>query len=313
MARQDTGCVPATVAALVTRASSLLVSALAPATTSQYQRAWSRFEHFSRSVLNTEPFPATPSAVALFISHLVSPPNSVAPSTIATYISALAYVHKIQGSSDPTAHFIIKKILKGASRASPSSDLSVPVTPPMLVLLIGAVTSIAASSYESCLIQAMFTTMFHGFLRIGEVTTSVHNIQRHQVAIIQNSVSITFLSYKHHLGQPFTLSIPSSSSTSVCPVVLLTRYLHLRRGNTGPLFCHINMDPIQPAKFRELLHMAVVRANLASSHITPHSFRIGAATFAAAQGASSQQIQAMGRWKSSAYQKYIRVSSISIP
>ena len=48
-------------------------------------------------------------------------------------------------------------------------------------------------------------------------------------------------------------------------------------------------------------------------HITPHSFRIGAATFAATQGYTAQQIQAMGRWKSSAFQRYVRVSSIQLP
>ena len=37
-----------------------------------------------------------------------------------------------------------------------------------------------------------------------------------------------------------------------------------------------------------------------------HSFRIGAATFAAECGFSDAQIRSMGRWKSDAFRKYIR-------
>ncbi|XP_071144984.1 uncharacterized protein [Mytilus edulis] len=40
-----------------------------------------------------------------------------------------------------------------------------------------------------------------------------------------------------------------------------------------------------------------------------HSFRIGAATSAAAKGIPHSVIQGMGRWKSSAFMKYIRMQN----
>lgn len=43
-----------------------------------------------------------------------------------------------------------------------------------------------------------------------------------------------------------------------------------------------------------------------------HSFRIGAATAAADLGASDIQIQNMGRWKSTAFKKYIRVPVLTL-
>ena len=47
---------------------------------------------------------------------------------------------------------------------------------------------------------------------------------------------------------------------------------------------------------------------------TKDSFRIGAATYAAEQGISDTKIRHMGRWKSDAFKKYIRISSMeSVP
>ena len=42
-----------------------------------------------------------------------------------------------------------------------------------------------------------------------------------------------------------------------------------------------------------------------------HSFRIGAASFAAEQGLSDAQIRVLGCWKSNAFHKYIRVSTLT--
>ena len=299
-------------AALVTGASQLLASALSQSTINTYQRAWDKFAIFTRSVLNIQPLPALPSTIALYISSLVSVPINASPATVATIISAIGYRHKLLGYQDPTSAFIIRKIIHGVTKSKPAADLRVPITPNMLSAILVSSYSTATTAYERVLMPAMFVTMFHAFMRIGEVTHSPHNIQYHQVVLSLNAVSITFVSFKHHHGQPITIDIPAASHNN-CPVKILASYIQTRGSRPGPFFCNMNNTPISPSQFRTFLKKAQAHAGLSSCHITPHSFRIGAATYAATLGLSSPQIQAMGRWKSEAFQKYVRISSISLP
>lgn len=51
---------------------------------------------------------------------------------------------------------------------------------------------------------------------------------------------------------------------------------------------------------------ALAQAGIDNAHYSGHSFRSGAATRAAEQGISDATIKALGRWKSEAYQVYIK-------
>ena len=58
-------------------------------------------------------------------------------------------------------------------------------------------------------------------------------------------------------------------------------------------------------RFRTALKLVLV--GITDSHrYSSHSFRIGAATEAGAAGAHPDDIKVSGRWKSAAYQGYIR-------
>lgn len=309
MAGQSTNTNSKPFSSLARIASDMLSKSLAPSTKNFYNSVSQKFSSFASSVGQ----PWLPSSVPLlvsFIAHQVSSNPSISPSSLATTLSAISYFHKLSNFSDPTSSFLVRKIIQGISKSRPTFDQRVPITIPILSDLVRLAPSYTISHYQAKLASAMFSLMFHAFLRIGEVTSSPHNIQFHQLQVLPSGAALTFLSFKHSQGKPFTLHIPTSSLPT-CPIPILLSYLSLRGNTPGPLFCYPDSNPISQSHFRSLLHNGLVISGFPSIHITPHSFRIGGATYAATKGYSSQQIKLMGRWSSSAVDKYIRVSSFS--
>jgi len=97
----------------------------------------------------------------------------------------------------------------------------------------------------------------------------------------------------------------------LCAISSLLPYLTLRGDAAGPLFLFRDGWPLSRALLtswlRCILSAAVIQGNFSS-----HSFRIGAATVAAKNGIPDHQIQALGRWTSSAYLLYIRTPAESL-
>ena len=125
-------------------------------------------------------------------------------------------------------------------------------------------------------------------------------------------LKITFNSFKHHYGQP-PVSIILSRQHSVCPVEILLGYLLLRGSSPGFLFQHLDGSPVTRSEFTVWLDTVIKSCGLDPSRYKGHSFRIGAASYAAEQGYSETQIRILGRWKSDAFKRYIRVPSLVVP
>ena len=71
---------------------------------------------------------------------------------------------------------------------------------------------------------------------------------------------------------------------TLCPVVALLRYLALRPVTPGPLFIFQDGSTLSNRKLSSALNAALGAAGINSGKYMGHSFRIGAATAAAAAG-----------------------------
>ncbi len=80
-----------------------------------------------------------------------------------------------------------------------------------------------------------------------------------------------------------------------------------KKTTKAPLFCFEDGRHLTRKRLVHAVQTALVRAGMEATQYTGHSFRIGAATTAAARGFEDSIIKTLGRWESSAYLRYIRV------
>ena len=167
----------------------------------------------------------------------------------------------------------------------------------------------------------MFLTAFYGFLRVGEITcqttSSGRSVLQHQdlsFLLRQGEViaaNLTLTNFKHnHSGSPFYVHVLWQPGSAYCPVKALQSFCTLHGSWPGPLFTVADGSNVSTHYLSQALNHCLTFCGLDNSHYKPHSFRIGAASFAAYQGYTHSQIPGLGRWKSDAYKVYLRFSSL---
>lgn len=279
------------------------------------------YSQFSQTQLHMECcLPIKVSSLALFIAHLVN--EGLASSTIHSYISALAYIHKLAGVTDPTQFFLIRKMLLGLQKRGTKPDFRQPITIDILHKLVVSLPKTCPSYYEHVMFKSMYLLAFHAFLRIGEITYNGNADNVLQLSNVKffklgntypSKLEISFGSYKSHYNcTPVTLSIPVFEKEEFCPVLALFQYLKLRRAREGPLYVQPNQKAVSYQNFCYILKQTLLVAQCNPSMYKSHSFRIGAASTAASQGVPEADIQAMGRWHSNAFKRYIRVPMLHL-
>ena len=159
---------------------------------------------------------------------------------------------------------------------------------------------------------------FFGFLRAGEFTVASNeefDSERHlSVAdVAVDSVTAPALirvRLKHSKTDPFRKGVDiflGRTHRDLCPVSSMLPYRARRDSTPGPLFRLEDGKPLSRlhlvAELREALSSVGIQADCYSGH----SLRIGAATTAAGRGMEDSTIQTLGRWKSDAYKRYIRL------
>lgn len=294
----------------------LLDKALQSSTQKTYQRAMSIYDRFcSETYHSGRIFPASTHQVILFIAYCYS--NDMAVSTVSTYVAALGYFHKLENQNDPTQNFVVKKCLHGFKNAKGSADMRMPITPSLLNNLVSSLPHVSNSYFTRTLLQAMYLLAFHAFLRVGEFTSSSSRLQVQDIRFCNESgnldgVEIHFRTFKHSKYARTLLVSCCNHDINQCPVHSLQQYFQLRQPTEGPLFTFLDGAAVSRSYFTRHLQMSLKWSNVSSSHYKGHSFRIGAATTAAAMGIPDDTIQLMGRWSSCAFKKYIRIPVLKL-
>ena len=242
------------------------------------------------------------------------------------YTAAVGSFHRQHGLPDPTRHnHRLKLVLRGATRAHCLNKPAVrhrrhPITGRLLHLLLRRLKNTHSyNKHDRRMLSAAFTLAFYGFLRVSEFTSP--SLKRFDPRIHPTATDIGWSRrYFHyrlkmsktdqlHRGQ--TIYLPRSGGPT-CPYAAMKSYIkHCTATRCpSPLFVFSDSTPLNRRSCLKHLRYLLKKVGCKAKHYNTHSFRIGAATSAAQAGLASHYIKLLGRWRSMAYQRYIRSNKI---
>ena len=97
------------------------------------------------------------------------------------------------------------------------------------------------------------------------------------------------------------------TDNKLCPIAAMLSYLAKRGNHEGMLF-HYEDKKLSRDQFVVSMREALTTAGVDCKSYTGHSFRIGATTAAEKCGLPPTTIQTLGRWESTAYLLYVKMS-----
>ena len=290
-------------------------------TQNTYASAKKRFVSFCER-FNVPPLPVSEEKLCNFASFLAT--EGLSHKTIKCYLSGVRNLQLAFGLKDPEVGRMarLQQIIRGikfdnGKRRVPCQS-RLPITPNILSM-IHKVWENSQEQSAASLLWAAACLAFFGFLRTAEFT--VPSVQSFDSAChlcledvaVDNSEhpSRLYVFIKQSKTDPFrqgcTLVLGRTKKV-LCPVASMMAFLVIRGNKSGPLFTFEDGSFLTRARFVQELKSALKLSGFDSDNYNGHSFRIGAATTAAEKGIEDSVIQTLGRWKSTAYLLYVKLS-----
>ena len=151
---------------------------------------------------------------------------------------------------------------------------------------------------------------FFGFLRAGEFTVRTDSSFDPEAHLCYSEDNSSIPTIKQSKTDPFRKGVNlflGRTLVDLCPVESLLNYLVVRSSKDGPLFIFKDGRPLTRQRLVTALREVLQVAGVDQSKYSGHSFRIGAATTAAARGMEDSVIKTLGRWNSVAYLQYVKI------
>ena len=274
--------------------------------------------------------PSKPSEELLiyFVVHCATNLN-LAYSTIKSYLAGIRNLYIARGLSHPFLHcdgspFLkLQLVIKGIRKdqCKPAKP-RLPITAQILKSILTA-NQVFFGTYVDLLMKTACAVAYFGFMRCGEFTCSTTlfdpcvNLCMSDVSIyLQANIPVRATVFlKSSKTDPFRHGCVINlfrTNLGLCPV----KYIHLfhlvRQAMSAsaddPFFLMPEGQPLTRNAFISMLKGLLHCLGFNAADYAGHSFRIGAATSAAAAHVPDHLIKTLGRWSSDCYQRYIRTS-----
>ena len=257
-----------------------------------------------------------------YVSFLAE--QGLSPKSVKLYLSAVRHLQISLNFKDPKIGEMpkLEQVMRGVKREhakhSPGKRTRLPITPEILLKLRG-VWEASSKQHNSIMLWAACCLCYFGFLRAGEITVpaeSAYDPGEHlnfsDVAVDSiSNPSMLKVKIKASKTDPFRQGVDifiGKTDNKLCPVAAMLAYLAKRGNHKGMLFHYEDKKLLSRDRFVASVREALAAAGVDCKSYSGHSFRIGAATAAGKCGLPPATIQTLGRWESSAYLLYIRMS-----
>lgn len=290
--------------------TDLALRALAPSTLRAYSAAWRDWSTFRmRQVVVGE---STQDRLLAFVWEQFQEGRSRA--SMAAALAGISFHSRLRGEEDPTRSFILSKALRGWARLRPAAaDVRRPIDRRLLRDMLGVLPVVAESSFEALLFGLAFSAAFFGAFRVGElVAASKRSVNTGlmwaDVSVREDAILCRLPRSKtDQLGRGRWVTLNAQPDDPACPVGLAASYSRSRPSGGSQWLLHRDGAPLTRFQFGAVLKVCLSQLGLEGKEYGTHSFRIGAATCAAVAGLPAADIQALGRWRSGAFKKYVRL------
>ena len=265
---------------------------LSPSTQKVYSAGKKRYLNFCER-LGSPPLPVTETRLCQFVAFLRL--ERLRHQTAKSYLSAVWHLQISQGmdnlciSSMPRLELVIRGMKQ--MQAGLSSKPRFPITPAILRKI--RVEWDQSKEWDHIMLWAMMCLCFFGFLRAGKAVAPDSNFDPSQ-HLTYTDIAVDNLVDPKHLQvnikqsktDPFRMGVKvwiGRTGGDLCPIAAILSYMALRGPGEGPLFRFQNGSPLTRQKLVNKLREVLQRVGIDCSKYSAYSFRIGAATTAAAK------------------------------
>ena len=304
--------------------------ALAKKSWSTYSTASKMLQRCAAEVGDVMDYPLTESNVLTFVAWMIN--RGLSSSTMDSYLAGIRQIHLTNGVSLPILRTpLVKQIIEGkkhidaVERRLNKKPVRLPVTPNVLKLLKLEIFSSDLTREKKLLLWAVSTLAFAGAFRIHELLARQEKVYDPSFTLLYRDVNSKEIIVNGERVQILQIRLKSEKTDRIgadtivdvyrsggplCPVRAFNKWNHVKTnfGGRVPAFLDESGTPLTGRKFNEFLKSFLSKhLNYKIGGISSHSFRAGVTSMVAKLGFSEEEMQALGRWSSSAYNAYIEL------
>jgi hypothetical protein len=285
-----------------------------------YTSAQTRFLNFCE-LYKLNAMPCTEDTLILYVSFLFE--EGLTASTIRVYLSAVRSMHVFAGVPYPTEMLRVRLALKGAVRQTPQPVRKLPITIDILKQMLKN----AKHRFDSLLLTSVMTLAFFGCLRLSEFclpdttkfSSNLHVCMSDVNIDLKTKTLTLFLrrSKTDSDNKGVSIYIGCSREPTCCAFCSMCAYLKFRNtiipnNDDAPLFLLPGGTVLAKNYMISITRLLLCMSGYNPALYSGHSFRAGAATTAGDSGFKDWELKMLGRWKSSAYNIYLRNPKVTV-